>query len=321
MEKFNWGIIGTGNITKTFVSAIALLPNSSVEAVGSRTVYRAKEYADEHLIDNYYGSYLELVQDQNIDAVYIATPMSEHYLNIKLALENNKHVLCEKSVTVNSAQLIELQQLAKERNLFLMEAMWTKCLPTYRKAKEMINDNIIGDIQFIDVQLSNMFEVDPQHRLFNKNLGGGALLDSGVYAIALATDFLGFEPISITASTYSNHGIDFDSYITLKYNDDKFANIITGFSSRNNCSATIVGTKGIIEFPKNFHYNSKLNLYDGNHHLIEELQFPFENGFIYQIIEAESCIKAGKIESDIVPLKSSIATLKIIDYCLESKEN
>lgn len=320
MENFNWGIIGTGNISKSFVNAVNGLEHSTVYAVASRTESRAAKYAKDNNIEVHYGCYLELTLDPRIDAVYIATPIALHYENIKLALLNGKNVLCEKTITTNHHQLRELIELANNRNLFLMEAMWTKCLPTYRRAQSWVKNGVIGDVRFVDVQLSNLFEVNPQHHRFNPTLGGGALLDSGVYAIAFALDFLGEEPEAIISTTYHNQDIDFDTYITLKYEKNKFAHIITGFSTRNRCSATIVGTKGIIEFPENFHYNSKLNLYDSSHCLLEQLELPFDiNGFEYQILEAERCIRAKKKESEIIPLRASLATLKIIDTCKQHK--
>lgn len=316
MNTFKWGIIGTGNIANNFITAVESIENSVVYGVGSRNLETAEQFATKNNIDNYYGSYLELMTNSSIDAIYIATPISIHYENIKLALLNNKHVLCEKTITTTSDQLIELQQLAKQQNLFLMEGLWTKCLPTYRLAKEWVENGLIGDVQFVDVQLSNMFEIDNSNHRFNQQLGGGALLDSGVYAISLALDFMGNHPCEIMTTTYHNHGIDFDSYITLKYQDKKFAHIITGFSTQNKCSATIIGTNGIIEFPNNFHYNSKIKLYDQDHKLVKDLDLPFEkNGFEYEIKEAQDCIRSNRLESDLIPLETSISTLKVIETC------
>lgn len=314
MNTFKWGIVGTGGISSRFISAINSVENAQVYAVVSRKESTAKNFATKHQISNYYCNYMQLVEDPNIDIIYIATPTFTHYEYIKLALIHKKHVLCEKAITSHFGELLELQQLALDNNCFLMEGLWSKCLPTYRKAKKWIDEDIIGQIEFIDVQLSNIFYKESFSHRFSQNSGGGALLDSGVYAIALVLDFMGNEPCDIMSISHCNEKIELDSYITLKYQKNTFAHIITGFSTQNNCSATIVGSKGIIEFPTNFHFNSNINLYDKEHRLIEKITLPFKcNGLEYEILEVQNCISNNLLESKIISLSSSLATLKVIE--------
>ena len=184
MKNINWGVIGTGKIAHTFSSALAKTENAVFYAVASRSLDKAEKFAGEFGFSKAYGSYLQLAQDNDIDIIYIATPMASHFNDVMTCLENGKNVLCEKSATLNSSQLEKILTKAKEKNLFFMEAMWTKCRPVFLKIREWIKDDKIGDIKYIKADFSNNVRYNPDDRLFRADCGGGALLDLAVYPIS-----------------------------------------------------------------------------------------------------------------------------------------
>ena len=191
MEKFKWGVIGTGKIAHTFATALKHCERAELCGVASRTSEKAKAFADEFGFENYYGSYADFAENCNAEIVYIATPMASHFADAKLCIENGKNVLCEKSLTLNSTQTEELLALAKEKGVFFMEAMWMKCRPVYRKMKEWIASGLIGSIEYIKADFSNFIPYNENDRLFRADCGGGCLLDLGIYPLTLAHDLLG----------------------------------------------------------------------------------------------------------------------------------
>lgn len=213
----NWGIMATGKIAHTFAKAVNFTEGAKLYACASRNAEKATEFAAQYGAEKSYGSYEELVADKDIDVIYIATPMSCHYENVKLCFEHGKNVLCEKSITINSVQLRELIGIAKEKKLFFMEAMWTKCLPAFRKAKEWVDEGRIGTIKAIRADFSNAVEFNPEDRLFRPELGGGALLDLSVYPLSFITSFLGFEPKEIhSAVNIDRLGVDMDEAVIMQ---------------------------------------------------------------------------------------------------------
>lgn len=313
-----WGIISTGSIAGVFASALNNTNEANLVAVASRDLQKAKNFAQKHSISKAYGSYKELAQDDEVEVVYIATPMSCHYEDVLLCLNNNKHVLCEKAVTLNSTELQELISLAKEKNLFFMEAMWTKFLPAQNKSKEWINDGKIGDIKYLKVDFCVNAGFNPNSRLFNKNLGGGAMLDLGVYCVAFACDFLGHYPKEIiTVGNVGQTGVDFDSTVILKYNDYGAA-LNMGFSSAANNTAVIIGEKGKITFDSCFMNTKTVKLFDNYGNLVDSFDAEYGGlGYEFEIKEVENCLKSGNIESVRNPLSETLAVMNIMDACRE----
>ena len=244
--------------------------------------------------------------------------MSCHFENTKLCLNAGKHVLCEKSVTLNASEFKELMDLAKEKKLFLMEAMWTKCQPAFRKAKEWVESGKIGKIKMIKADFSNAVPYDENDRLFIKELGGGAILDLGVYPITFVSAFLGTHPEEI--HTYSHLGktnVDFDDSIILKYKD-AYGITFCGFDFEDENKAIIVGDKGRIVMGNWFHYTAETTLYDDMGNALDKQVLPFKfNGYEYEIEEVNKCIRDGRLESDIIPHSDTLDIMKIMETCLK----
>jgi predicted dehydrogenase len=313
---YNWGIMATGGIANTFAKAVNYVKDANLYAAASRSLDKAESFAKEYGVEKAYGSYEELVQDEKVDIIYIATPMNCHYENVKLCLEYGKNVLCEKAITINAVQLKELIELAREKDLFFMEAMWTKCLPAFRKAKEWVAEGRIGVIQMIKADFSNQVPYQEDSRLFRKDLGGGALLDLGVYPISMATYFLGTKPKQIVSNARIGQSeVDFDCGIMLQY-EDAFAMLTCGFDIPCQNNATIVGSKGTISFGDWFFTSTEVKLYNNKFELLEEVSVPHEcNGYEYEIMEAHRSLDNNQKESTIIPLSDTLDIMKIMDQC------
>lgn len=310
----NWGIMATGKIAHKFAKALNSSDESKLYAVASRNKAKAEEFGKLFGSEKCYGSYEELVRDENIDIIYVATPMSCHYENIKLCFEHGKNVLCEKSVTVDTKELEDLIAIAKEKKLFFMEAMWTKCLPHFLKAKEWSESGRIGRIKAISADFCNLVPFDEKDRLFRPDLGGGVLLDMGIYPLSLATAFLGGKPSEIISSVNVDRlGVDMDEAILLKY-PSAFANIVAGFDMPNENRAVVVGTEGKIVFEPCFFCTETVLLYDKDSNLVEKSVHPFRcNGYEFEIEETQNCMKDGLLESRLNPLQDTLDNMIIVD--------
>jgi len=314
MTQINWGILSTGTIAKKFADTFPQLPDcGTLLAIASRSQESARQFTTSYSIPRAYSSYLELVRDPEIDVVYVATPHSSHYENVKLCLENGKHVLCEKSFTVNIEQATALIQLAKEKNLFLMEAFWTKFLPAYEQLSKTIAEGAIGDIIHFRAQYGFAPTGARYVRKFDPNLAGGALLDIGVYALGVATMLLGYQPAQMCSSAImGEYGTDKFNSIMLAYENGITAHLITTIGSVIEPQAVVFGTKGQIILP-NFSalQNFTLKKNDGTQSTIDS---PFEiNGFEYQIRETVTCLRAKKSESDIMTHQNTLAVMRLMD--------
>lgn len=316
MKNYNWAIIGTGRIAHTFAQALGGCEDAVLYAVGSRSEDKAKMFADEFGFEKAYGSYRELAEDKNVDIVYIATPMSSHYADVMLCLENGKNVLCEKSVGLSCAQAEEMVAAAKEKGLFFMEAMWMKCRPTYLKAVEWLKSGRIGEPEYIKADFCNLVEYDPDDRLFAPQCGGGALLDLAVYPLTLASDFLGAKPEKIISSAHiGRDGVDLSNSIMLQY-EKAYASINSGFEIPNRNNAVISGKNGSILFGDWFFCTSEVTLLDRDGKEIERSVIDNRiNGYEYEIEEVHRCLNTGSVESALVPHSSTLAVMRIMDKC------
>lgn len=313
-KNYTWGILGLGKIAETFVTALKSIDDAEF-ICASRSTDKAKAFAEKHNAKNFYGSYEELTKDENIDIIYIATPMSCHYNDVKLCLENGKNVLCEKAVTINSKQWYELTSIAKAKGLFLMEAMWMKCLPAFRKIKEWINEDRIGEVKMIKADFCCLNKYDENDRLYKKSLGGGSLLDLGVYVLTFACDILGYKPNEIISSMkFGQSGVDFDTSILLKYNNNSFAELTSSFDITSENRAFIIGTKGRIVLPPWFFCTQYAELSDDLTNIIETYNGNFAcNGYEYEILEAQKCLNDNLLESYLIPQNETLAIMEIMD--------
>lgn len=313
-NQIRWGIIGTGRIAHAFANALSGCEGAVTYAVASRTGQKADDFAKKFGFQKSYGSYAELARDPNVDVVYIATPMSAHYHDAKLCLDNRKNVLCEKSVTLNVSQLEELLGIAQKNDLFFMEAMWMKCCPVYCKAMEWAQSHRIGEICHIKASFCNLVPYNGDDRLFRADCGGGALLDLAVYPLTLVYDLLGI-PEHIETHAHIRNGIDLSNTILLQ-SENAFAFVDSGFeySSRNN--AAISGSDGIILFDDNFHHTNEVHLYNRAGKLIETYTAEDRiNGYEYEIQEVMYCLRNRLPESRIVQCESTIAVMRMMDEC------
>ena len=315
----NWGIMATGKIAHKFAEAVNYVPDAKLYACASRTEEKAREFGARYGAEKCYGSYEQLAADPNVDIIYVASPMSCHYENVKLCFEHGKNVLCEKSITLNAFQFEELISIAREKKLFFMEAMWMKYMPVFRKAKEWFSTGRIGEIKSVHAVFSNAVEFDPDDRLFRPDLGGGALLDLGVYPVTFITAFLGFEPEKMQSSVnMGKTGVDMDEAVIMQYKN-AYGSFAAGFNLENLNPAAIVGTKGRITFKQWFFCTDTARLYDENGKLLEESITPHLcNGYEYEIMEAQQCMAEGLLESRLNPLSETMAVMKIMDSLRKS---
>lgn len=312
-KTVNWGIMATGKIARTFAKAVNFAEGAKLYACASRSAEKAAEFGKLYGAEKSYASYEELAADPNVDIIYVASPMSCHYENVKLCFEHGKNVLCEKSITMNTAQLEELIAEARKKNLFFMEAMWMKCLPSFLKAREWFAAGKIGRIKAIRADFSNPVNFDPKDRLFRADLGGGALLDLGVYPITLVTAFLGYEPTEILSAVNIGHGVDLDESVIFRY-EDSYASMVAGFNIENDNRAVIVGTEGRIAFDPWYFCTDTVRLYGGDGKLAEESITPHLcNGYEYEILEAQRCLTEGLKESTLNPLSDTLGVMKLMD--------
>lgn len=307
------GIIGAGRIAKIMPETCCKLDEAEVFAVASRDLERAKEFAKKYNIPKAYGSYKELVLDSEIELVYIATPHSHHFEHIKLCLENGKNVLCEKAFTMNAKQAKEIIQLAKEKNLYLAEAIWTRYMPSRKIINDVISSGIIGKITNLSANLS--YEMTKKERLIKPELAGGALLDVGIYPINFALMHFGKDIERIESSAQiTKEGVDGFNSITIYYKDGRSAQLSSGLYARSDRKGIFWGEKGYI-IVENINNPSSIKVFDSSDKIIKEFEIPNQiSGYEYEIIEAASQIKAQKTESVSMPFSETIYVMELMDF-------
>ena len=293
MKKLKLGILGPGNIARDFAQALNRV-NGEVYAVASRNKERAEKFARENNVKKAYGSYDEIIKDKDIDVVYIATPHSNHYEYIIKSLNNNKHVLCEKAITVNERELEEALKIAREKNLVLEEAMTLFHMPLYEKVIKKINKEDLGKVNMVQVSFGSFKEYDENNRFFNLDLAGGALLDIGTYALSFARYFLSSMPEEILSTVKkAKTGVDEKSGIILKTKEDEIATISLAFRSKMPKRGIVSCDNGFITID-NFPRANKatINYLDGKVEVIECGEE--EKALDYEVIFMEERIKENK---------------------------
>jgi predicted dehydrogenase len=312
-NKYNWAILGTGKIASIFASDLKLLPNANLYAVGSRSIGLAKEFASKHVFQKAYGSYEELVADPAVDIVYVASPHVKHYGNSLLCLNNGKAVLCEKPVAMNEQQFRMMIDSAKKNKVFFMEALWTRFIPSFIKCKELIEEGAIGDIKLIESDFCFKAIYDIEGRLFNPLLGGGALLDIGIYPVFLALQLSG-KPISIKAfALKADTGVDSACSMLFKHSDNALSVLFCSLINDGQTEAFIHGTEGTIHIKSMWHMSSVVDLIREGE---ETVHFQFIKpgiGYQYEATEVMKCLDEGKIESSIFSWQNSLDLISTLD--------
>ncbi|WP_310650764.1 Gfo/Idh/MocA family oxidoreductase [Colwellia sp. MB3u-8] len=310
----NFGVIGCGSIAQLFVKGVQRLAHCNLLAGASCTAGRAEAFAKKFGIERAYTNYEALASDPEIDAVYIATTHNFHFENIKLCLEKGKHVLCEKPFTVNAQQAKILVALAKKQQCFMMECVWTRFLPAIKHLNVLLAQGVIGDVQTVKANFSISGDFSPEHRLRNKDLAGGALLDLGIYPLTLAALVFNEQPTKIKSSAVLGETeVDESSFYLLEYAQGQRAVLSSSFIDNAPTEAIISGSKGYIRLP-NFLAAQTLQLYIGNE-AVQTLEFPFDEdeSFTFEIADAMQCIRQGKSQSDTLPLAKTLAMITTMD--------
>jgi predicted dehydrogenase len=312
-DTIRWGILGLGNIAHAFAGGIGALPDAEVIACGSRTAEKAEAFGEKWGIPHRHGSYAALAADPDVDAIYIATPHPMHLEDSLLALAHGKPVLCEKPFTVNAAGTEAIIAAAQQADRLVMEAMWTRFLPHVRKTEELIAAGAIGEVRMIQADFSFRGGWDPQSRLLNPALGGGGLLDVGVYVLSLAHLLLG-APTTITGvATIGETGVDEQAVMSLGFADGRLAALSCGVRTSSPHEVLILGTEGRIKMQPLWWRPSHLTLSQSGKP-DEVIETPaVGNGYNYQAEEFGRCLRAGLRESPLRPLADTLAVMRTMD--------
>jgi predicted dehydrogenase len=360
-QSIGWGILGTGKIAQLFASDLSCVPDAKLIAIGSRSKERARAFGKKFGVPNQHGSYAELANDPLVQAVYIATPVSAHRENMLLCLHSEKAVLCEKPFTLNAREAAEVITLARRKKVFLMEAMWTRFVPLILKVRDLLVSGAIGTISHFIADMGTRVPFDSQGRIFNADLGGGALLQKGIYLLSLASMILGTPNVVKSLSSVGETGVDEHTGILLGYPGSQLASLVCSVRVDTERVATIVGSAGQIrihepiicpasltlcQYPnQDWHregmrearyarVGQELIQYCKRSRLVRQLREryprsseqllygihskkiyapPIGEGLHYQVSEVIRCLRAGQIESDLMPLNESLTIMDTVD--------
>lgn len=307
-----WGILASGGIAALQTTDL-LGAGFAVSAVGSRNIEKAREFAERFGIRTAHGSYADLVNDPHVDVVYIASPHSGHYAHTRLALEAGKHVLVEKAFTVTEEQAKVLADLAASKGVVLMEAMWTRFLPHMVRIREIIAAGTLGEVRTVIADHNQNLPSDPEHRIQNPELAGGALLDLGIYPVSFAWDVFG-EPATIHAiSSPTETGVDRQTAMIFGYADGKQAMLHTALDTLGPNTASVIGTEGWIAIDSVWYTATSFTVRDSQGTVIERYESDVDNrGMQYQAAEIERRIETGAV-GDVLPLSESVQIMGTLD--------
>ena len=308
-----WGILGCGKIANKFAEGLEVLPDAILEAVASRTEGKVENFGEIFGVKNTYNDYEELVNNLAVDVIYIATTHNFHYKNALLCLNHGKPVLCEKPITLNAKQAEELINTARNNNIFLMEAMWTRFIPCIVKLNEFLDEGLLGEIQHVTANFGIKKELDPNVRSFNPDLGGGALLDLGIYPISFARMIYKQPPSKIKSSAYiGKTNVDEKSCYLFEYENGQTAMLSSSHRLIMPHDAFIFGTKGYLEIPDFYHPTKMILKLEGKPN--KTIRIPFKStGYNYEAMEVMQCLNTGKLESKIMPLDETLEIMKTMD--------
>jgi predicted dehydrogenase len=308
-----WGILGTGGIASAFAGDLPLTPGAELAAVGSRKPDTAEEFARRFGFARAHGSWAGLAADPDVDVVYVATPHAFHYQAAMACLEGGKAVLCEKPMTLDMASSARLVQEARTRGLFLMEAMWMRCNPAIRSIVEAIRDGVIGAVRSVNADLGVPGPFPATHRMRAPELGGGALLDLGVYPVNLAHLVLGAPATVLSWAHLTPEGVDENTGILFGYDSGAVAALTCGINGLTRNAASITGTAGRIDLPPYFYLPRSYTLTRTGAEP-EVVEFPFEGrGYQFEAAEVMRCLAAGELESPLMPQEATLEILNLTD--------
>jgi predicted dehydrogenase len=304
-----WGFIGTGKIAQTFARDLALIDEGEVVAVGSRRRETADTFGDEFNVARRYDSYEALVSDPDVDAVYVGTPHPMHFENASLALHHGKPVLVEKAFTMNGAEASELVDLARQRGLFMMEAMWTRFLPHVVALRDLVNSGVLGELVMVEADHGQWFAEDPNFRLFSPELGGSAMLDLGVYPVSFASMLLGTPSRMAAMVDPAFTGVDGQASMIFGYDSGAQALLTCTSAARSATRACVTGTEARVEIDADFYAPTSFRLISRSGDVTPYTFDVAPRGLRYQAIEVARCLEEGILESPVMPLDESVSIM------------
>lgn len=317
MNMIRWGILSTGKIAKQFAAGLSAVPGAELVAVGSRSAETADAFGEQfHILRGHrHASYEALANDPAVDVVYIGTPHTLHAENTRLCLEAGKHVLCEKPFTINAGELEPLIQLARAKGLFLMEAMWTRFLPAWIRIREMITSGRIGEPRMLLADMAFKAAYDPEARLFNPMLGGGALLDLGIYPVSMAWWMFGAPTAIQSMAHIGATGVDEQTVIQMRFAGGQLAALGCALNCDTVRDCTIAGTGGYISASVPWWKAQRFRVFNPGPNAADQwFEVPTEgNGYNYEAIEVMRCLRAGQTESAVMPLNESLDIMRTLD--------
>lgn len=307
------GMIGAGGIAKKLAATIAKMKGVENYAIASRSLEKAESFKQENGFHVAYGSYEELMADPKVDLVYIATPHSEHYKNMELALAYHKPVLCEKAFTANLSQAADILSRFEEAKLFVAEAIWTRYLPSRKIIDDLIGQDLIGEPYLVSANLC--YPNKAHARLTDPSLAGGALLDMGIYPLNFALMVFHANPISIHAEcTLTDTGVDEVTTMLLSFPGKKQAVLFTSMDGPSDRKGLIYGPKGYLE-TSNINNPEKISLYNSDHQCVKEYGVPPQiNGYEYELLECQKCLEQGRLEPPSMPHKTTLEVMRMLDW-------
>ncbi|MDX2285168.1 MAG: Gfo/Idh/MocA family oxidoreductase [Bacteroidia bacterium] len=309
-----WGILATGKIARKFAQGLQTLPDAVLQAAGSRSLEAARAFAAEFQIPHAHGSYEALVADPTVDIVYVASPHVFHREHTLLALRHGKHVLCEKPFAMHAGEAEEMAAEARARGLFLMEAMWTRFLPAWVQARKWIAEGRIGSIRLLQADFSFLSAgFDPEDRKYSPALGGGALLDIGIYPVSLSYMLFGREPADTASLAHLGRtGVDEQSAYLFRYDQGELAVLSCSFDTHGTKEAVVCGDKARIRVP--LFWRARQAILETNDEILETFDGGYPaTGLQYQAAEAMQCIREGRTESALMPLDETLRIMRRLD--------
>lgn len=308
-----YGIIGLGTISNKFADAVNREKDVELVAVAARDQVRADVFGKKYKALKAYGNYEALMDDPDVDIIYIGVTHNFHYDLVKQCLNKHKAVICEKPLVLTKKEAEELTGLAQKNNTLLMEAMWTRCMPAYRKAQQWVRDGLIGEVSLINASFCFHGTYDPENRWYNPKLAGGSLFDLGVYPVEFSMGITGEHPSQVTGvAKIAPTGVDESASMSMIFPGGAVASLACGFTTDAMDEAVIYGTGGKVVVENCFGL-TKAELYEGRDKKVSEFEEKTPNGFIYQARHCAELFKAGKIQSDLIPWADTIACAGIFD--------
>jgi predicted dehydrogenase len=315
-QVIRWGILGTGKIAKAFAEALRATPDAKLAAVASRTVDSATKFGQEYGAERFHGSYQALADDSEVDVIYIGTPHPMHHENALMSLNGGKAVLVEKSFTMNRRQAEDIINLARAKKLFVMEAMWTRFMPAVVEAKRIVDSGEIGVPANVTADFGFNADVGPEHRLFAPELGGGALLDLGIYPLSMSSFFLGAVTGVKAQAEMAPTGVDMQTAFTLSHQGGGVSSCACSLRSRTPTELTVSGSKGFVRLHDRFHNTETITVtvVNGTSRDERTLNLPRSgNGYTHEAQEVGRCIRAGLIESPVMPHEETLSIMGTLD--------